>query len=87
MLFSAREKHMTNAMKEMVCFVVRPQSKDGYAALFQESALIQGRHRFSREAGVPGVWRHGWIYDAGSDVEPTIGDKSKRSPRAWAPNP
>ena len=43
LLKEAREKHVRAAMQQQVRFVVRPNTKDGYVALLQESTLIQNR--------------------------------------------
>ena len=64
------------AMQERVRFVVRPITKAGYEDLFNESALIKNRHALSGHS--PGdAWRHGWLYDVGSDMEHTTGEKAK----------
>ena len=80
----ARLKHVTAAMQERVRFVVRPSTKAGYEAVLSESALIQNRHTLA-PAHNQEAWRHGWVYDVGCDVEPTIGETSKRSAWAWPP--
>ena len=84
-LEQARRKHVMAAMQERVRFVQRPLTKAAYENLFNESALIQNRHTLSPAHSPGDAWRHGWLYDVGSDVEPTIGEKSKRSAWAWPP--
>jgi hypothetical protein len=74
-------------MQQQVRFVVRPNTKDGYVALLRESTLIQNRSTLATSAPSPDHWRHGWIYDSGSDMEPNISDSSNRSVWAWPPQP
>ena len=76
-LKEAREKHVTNAMNQQARLVIRPSTKDGYADLFRESALIENRSSLS-PAHSQDLWRHGWIYDSGSDNEPGVSASSRK---------
>ena len=75
-------------------FVVRPMIKTEYTSLFQESALIQNRDTVmasglatSMPSGETQPWRHGWLYDAGSDQAPVTSESSNRSPWSTSPMP
>ena len=75
-------------------FVVRPMIKTEYTTLFQESALIQNRDTVmasglatSMPSGETQPWRHGWLYDAGSDQAPVTPESSNRSPWSTSPMP
>jgi hypothetical protein len=87
LLKEPREEHVRAAMQKQVRFVVRPNTKDGYVALLRESTLIQNRSTLATSAPSPDHWRHGWIYDSGSDMEPNISDSSNGSVWAWPPQP
>ena len=71
-------------MNSMIVFMVRPKIASDYSVLYQNSVLIQGRDKIENGASTP---RHGWLYDAGADQEPTISELGKRSPRAMPPMP
>ena len=85
-LKEAREKHVRAAMQQLLRLVVRPTTKNGYETLLKESALIQNRSSLASALG-GNVWRHGWIYDAGSDKEPQLSESSNRSIWSWPPQP
>jgi len=87
-LVEARKKHVKAAMDDVIRFVIRPSNKTEFKNLFQESGLIQNRHTLRSASSQPETdapWRHGWIYDAGADVEPSICSSSHRSPFSWPP--
>ncbi len=85
-LKEAREKHVKAAMQQQIRLVVRPTTRDDYKTLLQESALVQNRSHLA-SALSQNQWRHGWLYDAGSDREPQTGGNPKKSVWSWPPQP
>lgn len=82
-LKTARLAHAKAALGSLVSFVVRPGTIVAYKNLFEQSEMITRRAEFCR--GSTDNWRHAWLYDAGSDVEPQVAPTSKRSHFAVSP--
>ena len=83
-LEKARDQHVEATMNSMIVFMFRPKIASDYSVLYQNSVLIQGRDKIENGASTP---RHGWLYDAGADQEPTISDLGRRSPWVMPPMP